>query len=193
MAKEDRPQQLLRSWHLNVSRSDGKLRYTQAFANDFARVLLSCKGKKDTTWLRLQEQWVARRNTEAFLFHPNGQTCRTVYKDILMSPRWDVVLAGLTKQCLELGEYRVLTVDVTYKTAKKAISGTVPDHQGILTVCGASRTLLAAAACLGEGPDEIIAQLTTLIPATARGQVEFVCLDRFDAPESEQSLIRLFQ
>ena len=161
--------------------------YSQGFANEFARFLLCSKGKADTTWMMLFALWVKQQNAETFLHHPRGNALRKVYKDILVSPRWDELLDGFVTAAIGRGEYRALTVDVTYKTAKKAVRGTAPDHQGVITVCGASRALVAAAVCMGEGPDEVVAQLRALVPMRARGQVEFVCLDKFDTPGLENS------
>merc|ERR1711940_457181 len=81
----------------------------------------------------------------------------------------------------EQGEYDILTVDVTYKIVAKQVTAAKKSTSGVLTVCGASRTLLGAVLCEGEGPHTVIEKLSTIVPPRVRERVRFVVLDKIDA------------
>ena len=81
------------------------------------------------------------------------------------------------KELCDRKEYRVLTVDVTYTIARKAVD-TSGDAQWVLTVCGASRTLVVAHLCDGESNLEFVGLLMVIIPDHAKSSVEFVCQNK---------------
>ena len=84
------------------------------------------------------------------------------------------MMARYVRVLAEQGEYDILTVDVTYKIAAKQVAAAKNSTSGVLTVCGASRTLLGAVLCEGEGPHTVIEKLTAIVPPHVRGRVRFV-------------------
>ena len=91
------------------------------------------------------------------------------------------MMARYVQVLADRGEYDILTVDVSYKVAAKQVAGAKSAKSGVLTVCGASRTLLGAVLCEAEAPDTIKEKLEEVVPAHVRERVRFVVLDKVDA------------
>ena len=170
-------------------RSDGL--YNMTFANRFARAMFTSGFRMDSSIRTVTQPWLIGRKPGFFLLHATGNVTRMIQRDIISSKQWEEKLMVYTELLAQSGEYRILTVDVTFKTAMKCIDRN-SSNTGVLTVVGATRTLLMAKIIERENMDNVIDALRDGIPARAKGQVQFLCLDKLDAHDMQQKLTLVF-